>query len=312
MVAERCDDAPGGDPEPRLDHAAEHHTEPERAGCVRHPDRLADPARLGQLDVDPVRDLRARGDAVEPVAVLVGVDRDRRALLQRPPALVRCPQRLLAVLDPELVQPRERVERLVERPPLVHVDLERQLGDRPDGADAVDVEPVAAAELQLEAGEPWRRQLRSARHVVGIAEPDGPRRRRAGPGQAEQPPDRDAEQLRLEVVEGAVERRPGRVLARWQSALDLLERERVAAEPARRRLEIRKRRRGRLAVALDRRALAEAADSVVPELDLDDVLLVTRLARDHERLGQAQGDDPGCQLHRRNITTSVAKWFCAT
>ena len=129
VVAERRDGAAGGDPEPRLDHAAEHDAEPERARGVRHPDRLADPARLRELDVDPVRDLGAGGDAVEPVAVLVDVDRDRRALLQRPPALVAGAERLLAVLDAELLQLRQRVERLVERPPLVHVDLERQLGD---------------------------------------------------------------------------------------------------------------------------------------------------------------------------------------
>ena len=118
------------DPEARLDHAAEHDAEPERAGGVRHPDRLADPARLRQLDVDPVRDLRAGGDVVEPVAVLVDVDRDRRALLQRPAALVAGAERLLAVLDAELGQLRQRLERLVERPPLVDVDLERQLGGR--------------------------------------------------------------------------------------------------------------------------------------------------------------------------------------
>src|SRR5207244_11726062 len=52
----------GGDAEPRLDHAAQHAAEPERTGGVRHPHRLADPARLRELDVDPVRALRAGGD----------------------------------------------------------------------------------------------------------------------------------------------------------------------------------------------------------------------------------------------------------
>ncbi len=123
-----------------------------------------------------MRDLRARGDAVEPVAVLVDIDRDRRASLQRPAALVPSPQRLLAVLDPELAQLRQRLERLVERPPLVDVDLERQLGDSSDGADAVDVEPVGAAELELEArrtaappsppGAPCRRDRRARRSTT--------------------------------------------------------------------------------------------------------------------------------------------------
>ena len=88
MVAERRDDAAGGDSEPRLDHAAEHDAEAERAGGVRHPDRLADAARLRELDVDPVCDLGAGGDVAETVAVLVDIDRNRRARLQRPPAVV--------------------------------------------------------------------------------------------------------------------------------------------------------------------------------------------------------------------------------
>ena len=56
--------------------------EPERARRVHHAHRLADPARLRELDVDAVRALGARGDVGERVAVLVDVDRDRRALLQ--------------------------------------------------------------------------------------------------------------------------------------------------------------------------------------------------------------------------------------
>ena len=45
VVAERSDDAAGGDPQPRLDHAAEHHTEPECAGGVGHAHRFADATR---------------------------------------------------------------------------------------------------------------------------------------------------------------------------------------------------------------------------------------------------------------------------
>ena len=50
VVAERRDDAARRDAEPGLDHAAEHHAETERARGVRDPDRLADPARLRELD----------------------------------------------------------------------------------------------------------------------------------------------------------------------------------------------------------------------------------------------------------------------
>src|SRR5947207_15350981 len=77
-VAEAGDLDARRDPEPRLGHAAEHDAEPERAGRVRHPDRLADAAGLRELDVDPVRPLCAGGDVGERVTVLVDVDRARR------------------------------------------------------------------------------------------------------------------------------------------------------------------------------------------------------------------------------------------
>ena len=35
----------------------------------------------------------------------------------------------------------------------------------------------------------------------------------------------------------------------------------------------------------------------MPDLDLDDLGLVLRAARDRERLGELQGDDPGGNLH---------------
>src|SRR5712691_890864 len=70
VVAETRHLAAGGDPEAGLDHAAEHDAQAEGARRVGHPDRLADPARLGELDVDPVRELRAGGDVGERVAVL--------------------------------------------------------------------------------------------------------------------------------------------------------------------------------------------------------------------------------------------------
>ena len=117
--------------------------------------------------------------------------------------------------------------------------------------------------------------------------------------------------LACKVVERAVERGPGRVLPRRQPRLDLLERERVVAEIGRRRLEVRERGLAGLVVALDRRTLAEAGDAVVAELDLDDVVLVARLARDHERLGELQGGDPGGQLHRRNPIGTIADVFTA-
>src|SRR5919108_3190287 len=59
VVAERSHLRRSRDGEPRLDHAPEHDAESERARGVRHLDRLADPARLRELDVDAVRALSA-------------------------------------------------------------------------------------------------------------------------------------------------------------------------------------------------------------------------------------------------------------
>ena len=127
MVAEARDLRAGGDAEPGLDHAAEHHAEPERARRVRHPHRLADPARLRELDLDPVRALGAGRDVGERVAVLVDVDRDGERRFSSGPSGVAGRQRLLAVLERHL---REELERLVERPVLVDVDLERERRSR--------------------------------------------------------------------------------------------------------------------------------------------------------------------------------------
>jgi hypothetical protein len=131
------------------------------------------------------------------VAVLVDVDRDGRAVPERPASLVARGQRLLAVFDPQLGELRERVERLVERPPFVDVDHERQVGDAANRTHALDVEPVSASELQLEAAIGPRRLLGSPGHVVGVAEPDRPRRGRALPREPEQPERRDPQQLPL-------------------------------------------------------------------------------------------------------------------
>ena len=255
------------------------HAEPERAGRVHHPHRLADPAGLRELDVDPVSALRARRDVAERVAVLVDVDRQRRALLQLGPARVAGGQRLLAVRDAELGQRGERLESLRETPRLVDVDLQRQVtGHFPDRADALDVEPVAAAELELESPEAAERLLGPARHVVGIAEPHRPARRRPGPAQPEQPPDRLAEELALEVVERSVDRRAGRELARRQALQHLLERERVVPQQLRVLLEVRLRRLDGLVVAVDRLRLAEPGHARMPQLDDDGVLAVARAA----------------------------------
>src|SRR5207247_1446735 len=111
MVEEARDLRARGDGEARLVHAAEHETEPERAAGVRDPHRLADSSGLRELDRKPMRPLRAGGDVGERVAVLVEVDRQRRVALQLGPVRIAGRERLLAVLDAELLELRERLER---------------------------------------------------------------------------------------------------------------------------------------------------------------------------------------------------------
>src|SRR5829696_2542213 len=292
------DRGPRGDLEPGFDHAPEHHAESERSRGARHPQRLSDPARLRQLDVDPVRAVGARGDVGERVAVLVDVDRNGRTRLQRRALGIPGGQGLLGVLDRKL---REELERLVERPVLVDVDLERDARRRAHRPHALQVEPVAASELQLQAAEPTPLGgLGALRHRVGVAEPHGPRRRRAGATQPEEPPHREPRELPLEVVQRAVDRRTRCVLTRRKAIADLVERPRVVpqlhvAQPCERRLR-------RLLVTRDRGRLSEAGDVAVPDLDLDDLRLVLRLARDHERLGEPKRRDPRLELHRREIS----------
>src|SRR5436305_1796169 len=154
VIAEACDVGGRRDSKSRLDHAAEHHAEPERSGGVCHADPLTRPSGLRQLDVDPVRALGAGRDVHEPVAVLVDEDREWRAVLQLGPVCVAGRQRLLAVLDAEHGELRKRLQRLVERPALVHVHLEWELGYLAHSADPLDVAAVPHAELELQALEP--------------------------------------------------------------------------------------------------------------------------------------------------------------
>ncbi len=216
-------------PRPGLDHAAEHDVEVERPRGVGHPHCFPDPARFRELQVHAVCPLRAGGDIGEGETVLVDVDRDGRAALQLGPVRVARGKRLLAVLDRHL---RQQLERLVERPVLVHVDLERQrcVASR-TACTRVEVEPVAPAELQLEPLERLLlRRLRAARHVVGIAEPDGPRRRRPLAPEPEQLVHRDACELPLQVVERRVERGPRGGLTRRKRSFDLVERPGIVPE----------------------------------------------------------------------------------
>src|SRR5262249_26687358 len=74
------------------------------------------------------------------------------------------------------------------------------------GTHPFDVEPVARTELQLQAQKTVADLLRALRHVVGIAEPDRPRRRRTGTPEAEQAPHWHVRELALQVVQRGVDR----------------------------------------------------------------------------------------------------------
>src|SRR6266545_2022838 len=95
VVAEACDLRCGCDSESGLEHAAEHHAQVQCTRRVRHADRLANPPRLRELDVDPVSAPGAGGNVGEPVAVLVDVDRDWRFPLQPDTVRVAGRERLL-------------------------------------------------------------------------------------------------------------------------------------------------------------------------------------------------------------------------
>ena len=67
------------------------------------------------------------------------------------------------------------------------------------------------------------------------------------------------------------------------------------------------RRLGRLLVAVDRCCLAAPHMPFVANLDLDDVIPVTRLARDHEGFGEVQPDDVGVDLHGGSLRPTATR-----
>src|SRR6266516_215724 len=295
--AEACDLRGRSDTETRLDHAAEHDAQVECARRVCHAYGFADTAGLCEFDVDAVRAFGARRDVAQPMAVFVDVNWDRRRGFQPGTVRVTGGQRLLAVLHVELREPRQRVERLVECPGLVHIHLERRARDLANSAHALQVQAVARAELELQSGE-VHRPGRTPRHVVRIAEPDRPGRRRSLAFQPEQSPHREIDELSLQIVQRSVDRGARCPFTRRQSLRDCLERKRIVAEHVAVLLDVRERGLRALAVALDWSRLAEPRDLAVPYLHEYNIGRVARLARDDERLGELERRDPGGYLHR--------------
>ena len=217
-----------------------------------------------------------RGDVGERVAVLVDVDRDRRAPLQLARRRGRrrgsgCSQ----YSTPSCGELRERLERLVERPVLVDVDLQRQ---RPSTARTARTRstssPSRAAELQLQPLEAAADPLRRARHLVRVAEPDRPRRRRAAPAAARAAARRARPaSLPAEVVQRAVERRlaPRSRPLRQPPPISSSANGSSPSSSAC-RLDEGERRLGRLVVALDRARPRRTRSSPSCRISTDDDL----------------------------------------
>ena len=280
--------APAAMPRPGLDHAAEHHAEPERACSVRHAHGLADPARLRELDVDPVRAL----GAARRRRRACGSPRRRRSepatgasapARRGSPAGSGCSQYWRSICG------RYSSASSSDQYSFTSTCSGRSVTPRTARTRSTS-SPSRPPSLSLSRRKRPSRAAFSARRAMSSGSPSQIVHDVGGPvaAQAEQPVHRQAEQLALEVVQRRVDRGArGELLAR-QPVEDLVERERIVAERVRVRLEVRERGLGRLVVAVDRRRLAEAARVAVPELDLDDLGLVLRLARDRERLGETQ------------------------
>ena len=148
-----------------------------RAACaIRTASRI--PPDLASLTLIAVRALGAERDVGERVAVLVDVDRDRRAALQLGPVRDRRPAAAARSTRAASAAGSSSASSSVQYS--LTSTWSGSVGRGADGADALEVEPVAAAELQLQPPEAaLRGRLGPARHVVGVAEPDRPRGRRA-------------------------------------------------------------------------------------------------------------------------------------
>ena len=291
--------APAAIGEPGLDHAAEHHAEPERAGGVRHPHRLADPARLRELDVDPVRALGARGDVGERVAVLVDEDRHGRAPLQLGAARVAGRQRLLAVVDLHLRAdsraPRRASSTRSRRPGAGRSVAARTARTRstssPSPPAELELQPLEARRGRARRGAPCRpgRRARPSTTSAGLRAGARAAATPAGPASF---PQRSCSAASSALR--AANSPPGSRSKISSSANG------SSPSSVRVLLHVCARRLGRLPVALDRRRLAEAADVAVPSSSWQSSTSSVELAGDHERLRERHRDDPGADLHRRN------------
>lgn len=184
-VDEAAELAGRGDAETALQVAPDHDPQPAGAGGARQLDGGEQPAALSQLDVHPVRPVRAPVEVVGVAALLVQDHRHGGGHLHRRAARVPGGQRLLEQTHPAGGEHRQQGQRLVQVPAAVGVHRQRPGRGRPHRPQPVGVQPVPGAQLQLGHGAPWEPRGAAGR-LLRRAEGDGAR----GP----QPPARQPEQ----------------------------------------------------------------------------------------------------------------------
>ena len=262
-----------------------------RAACaIRTASRI--PPDFASLMLTPCARSAHAGDVGGRVAVLVDEDRDAASVAfssgpSGSPAGSGCSQ----YSTPSSSSCGQRLERLVERPALVHVDhaaaasrdaraprarARRRARRRPPSFSFSRLNPPATAPRSAWPCRPGRRARSSTRSAA-----------RPGAGRGAATP---ARPVSLPWRSCRLRRSPPRAAGsyRRETRLDLLERPRIVAQGVRLRLEVRERRLGRLSVVRDRRRLAVARDAVVLELDVDDVRGVLQLREMTKRLGQLE------------------------
>ena len=210
-------------------------------------------------------------------------------------------ERLLDELDAEAHEIRRDRAGDLNVPTLVAVDADRT---GKAGADRLEtLEIGGAADLHLEDAV-----VLCATHLVGRAfdRVDANREggRRAGRLEPEHAPRRLAEALADPIVQRAVDghARAAHQSLGMQAAHDRLERERIVTQQGGSQAgDLVEHGLGRLAVIIDRGALADADQTVVLQLDDQDWLVRRDAAGDLERLVQGQVLDAGADLHGGNL-----------
>ena len=291
------------DAEARLDHAAEHAAEPERARGVHHAHRLADAAGLRELDVDAVRALGARGD----VARACGSPRRRRSGSASAPSAPRRRDRPPASGCSQYSTPSAAsCGSASSASSSVHASFTSTWSGTSatvaHRAHAIDVEAVAAAELQLQPpeaagdasrrGAPCRRDRRARSSTTSAA------RRAAGRAAG-----RRAARRACPGGRAARRRSPRAPRTRARGSRAMISSSANGSSPSAPAclLDVGERRLRRLVVARDRapprrgRCTPSCRSSTH-----SDLVLLLGAAGDHERLARRHGPDRAPRAPRRD------------